>query len=310
MAAKWLKEYFSFTKKERAGIVTLLFLMIVVWFLPDILPKKKDFDPKTFEALEKAAFAAWRPDSSRAESGKDSVSKPILVANALSPPFYFDPNTISPEGWKRLGLPDRTIHTVQNYLAHGGKFRRPQDLGKIYGLNKEFSEKLISFVRIKSFDTAGSFKPGLPNQFLDRKIPERKVEKSFDIDINTADTSAWIALPGIGSKLASRIVSFREKLGGFYSVAQVAETFGLPDSVYQALRKFFHCDATELKKIDLNSATPDDLKNHPYLRRALGNAIYQYRLQHGNFSGLDELRKITLITEDVFTKIAPYLTVH
>ena len=58
------------------------------------------------------------------------------------------------------------------------------------------------------------------------------------IDVNTADTSAFISLPGIGSKLAARIVTFREKLGGFYSVEQIGETYGLPDSTFQKIKQW------------------------------------------------------------------------
>ena len=56
------------------------------------------------------------------------------------------------------------------------------------------------------------------------------------VNINTADTSAFIALPGIGNKLALRIVNFRDKLGGFYSIDQIGETYGLPDSVFRKIK--------------------------------------------------------------------------
>jgi competence ComEA-like helix-hairpin-helix protein len=59
------------------------------------------------------------------------------------------------------------------------------------------------------------------------------------VDINTADTTTWIALPGIGSKLSQRIVNFREKLGGFYKVEQVGETFGLADSTFKRLNQYW-----------------------------------------------------------------------
>jgi competence protein ComEA len=64
----------------------------------------------------------------------------------------------------------------------------------------------------------------------------------------------------------------------------------------------------EIKKININTSTKDDLKKHPYIRWNLANAIVEYRSQHGNFETLQAIKNIPLITEDVFSKIAPYLT--
>jgi DNA uptake protein ComE-like DNA-binding protein len=52
------------------------------------------------------------------------------------------------------------------------------------------------------------------------------------------------------------------------------------------------------------------MKDHPYLRYNLANAIFQYRQQHGNFNSVEEIKKIMLMTDDIFTKVAPYLTVQ
>jgi competence ComEA-like helix-hairpin-helix protein len=75
------------------------------------------------------------------------------------------------------------------------------------------------------------------------------VPKTFEpVDINSADTTPFIALPGIGAKLAQRIIKFRDKLGGFYSIDQVAETFGLPDSTYQKIKPRLIIKNTTVKK--------------------------------------------------------------
>ncbi len=128
------------------------------------------------------------------------------------------------------------------------------------------------------------------------------------IDINLADTSAWIALPGIGSKLASRIVNFREKLGGFYAINQVAETFGLADSTFQKIRSWLKLDQPQLRKININTATLEELKAHPYIRFTLARPIVAYRSEHGPFNRLEDLKKIAAVTEDAFQKMFPYLT--
>lgn len=129
------------------------------------------------------------------------------------------------------------------------------------------------------------------------------------IDINKADTTVFISLPGIGSRLASRIVNYREKLGGFISVEQVGETFGLPDSTFEKIKPWLTVSSTAVQKININRATPEQLKT-PYINFNLANIIYQYRLQHGLYKSLADLKKIMLIDEVLFNKITPYLTVE
>ena len=130
------------------------------------------------------------------------------------------------------------------------------------------------------------------------------------IDINIADTTALISLPGIGSKLAQRIIAFRNKLGGFYSVDQVAETYLLPDSTFQKIKPRLIAGRTPVKQININTASVDDMKSQSYLRYNLANAIYQYRQQHGDFKSVEEIKKIMLVTDEIFNKVQPYLTVQ
>ena len=128
------------------------------------------------------------------------------------------------------------------------------------------------------------------------------------IDINKADTTVFIALPGIGSKLANRIVTYREKLHGFYSVQQVAEVFGLADSAFQKIKPWLIIKDTLITKININTAGTEDLKT-PYISYNLANAIYEYRMQHGSFTSLTDLKKIMLVNDALFNKILPYLTI-
>ncbi|MEI9908827.1 MAG: helix-hairpin-helix domain-containing protein [Bacteroidota bacterium] len=128
------------------------------------------------------------------------------------------------------------------------------------------------------------------------------------IDINTADTTAFISLPGIGSKLAARIVNFRDKLGGFYSISQVGETYGLPDSAFQKVKQYLKLENAFVKKININTATVDELKAHPYIKFAIANPIIAYRKEHGPFSKVEDVKKMMTITGDIYNKISPYLT--
>lgn len=134
-------------------------------------------------------------------------------------------------------------------------------------------------------------------------------KKPEDLDINQADSSVWCLLPGIGMRLASRIIHFREKLGGFYEVEQLRETFGLPDSTFENIRPFLHIQTADLQKIDLNSAVQESLQAHPYIRWRLAREIIQYREQHGRFKTVGELQQLAQMNPEKFKKLEPYLEV-
>lgn len=221
--------------------------------------------------------------------------------------FYFDPNNLSADDWKKLGLRDKTINTIRNFLSKGGKFKKPEDLKKIYGLLPDEYDRIAAYIRIADNNILPpdeqEFRPTANNNSSNNK-PGYTV-----IDINTADTTDFIALPGIGSKLASRIVNFRDKLGGFYSINQLAEIYGLPDSTFQRIRKYLKLENDVLKKININTATADELKAHPYIRYSLANPIIAYRNEHGPFSKIEDLKKVMAVSEDVYKKILPYLAI-
>jgi len=142
-----------------------------------------------------------------------------------------------------------------------------------------------------------------------RPGPTRYQKKKVEpFDINLADTTTFIALPGIGSKLAARIVMFRDKLGGFYDVQQVAEVYGLQDSVFRKILPFLRCDPGSIRKIDINKAERDELKAHPYIRWSMAEALISYRDQHGNYGSKDDLFRLENIDAAALEKAMPYIS--
>jgi DNA uptake protein ComE-like DNA-binding protein len=130
------------------------------------------------------------------------------------------------------------------------------------------------------------------------------------VDINLADTNAFISLPGIGNKLAARIIKFRDKLRGFYSVEQVRERYNLPDSTFMKIKPMLLLGEPRAKKININTSSVDEMKLHPYLSYNIANAIFQYRKQHGTYQSVEKIKKIVLVSDEIFGKAAPYLTVN
>lgn len=315
---KWktfLAEYCQFSRRDRLAIGVLLLLILIIFFVPAYLgtrsPAPVPADSSWMAAVRQLEQQSDTADIAPRYQKNRYPERARLTESNRNPKrssrlFYFDPNTVTDEGWRELGLREKTIHTIRNFLTKGGRFRKPEDLQKIYGLFPDEYERLLPFIRIEGMPETG--KPeNIEREEKPGTRPATAVRYNV-IDINLADTSAWIALPGIGNKLANRIVNFREKLGGFYAISQVAETFGLADSTFQKIRPLLKIDQHRLRKININTATLEELKAHPYIRFTLARPIIAYRNEHGSFNRPEDLKKIAAVTEDAFQKILPYLT--
>jgi DNA uptake protein ComE-like DNA-binding protein len=309
MESNW-KDYFTFTKKERTGIVTLLVLIGVITAIPYCFSPAAAPDKAMIAAFNAQKQLLQQINSDTAAAERNDYYKPYPKRNfeagsrAIAAAFPFDPNTLPAAGWERLGLNQRTIHTIQNYIAKGGRFRHASDLQKIYGLPPRDCERLMRYVQIADTASHALFKHTWPPREKYIKPPPAIV------DINQADTNALIALPGIGSRLANRIVNFRERLGGFCSVQQLAEVYGLPDSTFQLIKPQLQCAATMVRKININTADAAALKQHPYIKWNIANAIVQYRQQHGAYHSPQDLQQIAIITPELLQKITAYITVE
>ncbi len=297
MQSKNSNHYLYFSKRERRGILFLFFIIALIYISPNVYSK---FYPiKTLSDLE--VYKLKSISSITTATTTDSNTYKFKDEKKTFSLFNFDPNTISIEGWQSLGVKEKTAIGIRKYISKGGKFKSSDDIKKIWGISPGKAQELIPFAKIN-----------LPKQeqtlFVKQDYKKQDYKKSIrTIDVNNADSAAFESLPGIGPKLSQRIINFRERLGGFYKVEQISETFGLPDSTFQKIKSFLIISQHALKKININTATLDELKAHPYIRYHIANAIINYRTQHGDFKTVTDIKKIVLITEDVFEKVNPYL---
>jgi competence ComEA-like helix-hairpin-helix protein len=280
----------------------LVVLILTIWLLPEYFREPGSVDP---DVLTLADSLIRKEDAI-----DDEQKKPSRI-------FYFDPNKITDAQWEELGLNRRTVSIIRNYLQKGGRFREPADLEKIYGMKKQDAERLAPFVRIE-----GGGKTKRP--VLSGPMPERSqvkgpsesfpnfTRRSFRkqkivVNLNVADSTGLEVLPGIGTKLASRIVRFREALGGFHSVEQLLDVYGINDTLFSLIRPLLVLDAGIYRKVKINHWDADSLDRHPYIQKHEAKAIVKYRGQHGRFNGAEELSKISFISPEWIERIRPYL---
>ncbi|TAH02671.1 MAG: hypothetical protein EAZ17_03350 [Sphingobacteriales bacterium] len=292
---KWLLSYLVISKKERTGAILLAMLIASIWLLPKYF-HREELDPEVIRLADHTL-----------------ASKPMkeeVVIHELKF-VLFDPNTADDQTWLNMGITERNLQTIRRFQSKGGQFRVKEDLQKIYGIRPDVITRIMPYARIVA--KPGSTKRVFTYQSYPKSAQsfhELRVFKKRSInvvDLEKADTTALIALPGIGPTLARRIIQFRDKCGGFYSPEQVAEVYGLRDSVFQQIKPYLTIAEPNPRKLTINVLTIDSLAVHPYITYSEARAIVKYREQHGPFRQEEELLKIALLTPEWLRKVGPYL---
>ncbi|MFD0792361.1 ComEA family DNA-binding protein [Mucilaginibacter litoreus] len=268
-----LKEHLAITKREWNGLVVLSALIALTLTLPylhnlvykdDTVVNINEFN-KAVAELEKANLP-----------GKDIAPAKLNK---------FNPNTASTADWQKMGLTAKQAATIKNYVSKGGRFRKAEDLQKIYGLTK------IDYVRLAPFMI----------------IPDHKPAVVEVIEINTADSATLTRIQGVGPAFAKRIIYYRQRLGGFVSKEQLKEVFGLDELKYDEIKGQVKVNPRLIRRLDINTITFDKLRLMPYLNYKQVNAVIEYRNQHGSYTSVDDLKNIAIIDEQILRKIEPYL---
>ena len=202
--------------------------------------------------------------------------------------FEFDPNTVTLDSLIRLGLSKYSAQNIIKYREKGGRFKSAKDLRKIYGLDSTLFRELYPHIRIER-----KYPPQKDSVRAIRnlQIYKKKVYAPKEIDINSADTTAFKTLRGIGPVYAKRIVKFRSILGGFYSIDQIGEVWGISDSLFQSIRPILKLDS-EYTKRNINELDKKALARHPYISWNRARHIINYRDMHGKYISMDELKKL------------------
>lgn len=278
----WIKVFFGFSRTETNGFLILLPLTAIVLFSAPlyqaIYPKRAPAnDDARLDSLLKTLV--WET--------KDSIP-PVL--------FAFDPNLVSDSMLIRMGLSARMAGRWVNFRNKGGQFRTWHDVNKLFGIDSGWVQRAIPYMR---FPVAKTFKSAKAqaNQTL--------------LDINEADTIQLDAVYGIGPALARRITTYRNRLGGFISMDQLHEVYGLDSVVVKNLKKkFFVAPDFKPLRISLQEATAEELSRHPYVHWKEATAIVAWRMQHKGKITRSDLEQIHGITTGWVLRIEPYLLVE
>lgn len=303
----WLYQLFYFNKQERNGVFVLSLIIIILigirLMLPVFIGIKEQAQFIQFEKISEEPLKTNK-NNSLIPQENTITEKQVSVEY-----FVFDPNTVSAEDAEKLGFSKKLAVTLQNFRNKGGRFFETKDLKKLYGLSP------------------GLFKSIEPYVLIPHENKEAKVSKKWDttryvtytnyknypkktkeiLELNGADSTAIVYLKGIGPAFTKRIIKYRTLLGGFYSINQLHEVYGMTDSLFATITPQITIDKNAITKIPINSIDFNSLRKHPYFNYASAQAIINYKFKHGRLTQ-EDLKSLGVFSEEKLQALLPYIS--
>lgn len=309
-----IKDYFTFNQKERRGIIVLLVIIMLLFagriLMPYLVSNDTAIDPDLkaeTEAFSKSLKAEKKTAEKKLYSTGKAEPYPVEEFNL----FPFDPNELPRKKWLVMNMDPQLVNTIKNYLEKGGHFYKKEDLKKIYGMSNEVYTALEPYIRISKTDADNDREEASPAyaNIPDSVKKRKKHWKPITVDVNASDTVQMMRLKGVGAYYARRILKFRDMLGGFATKAQLLEVYGIDSARYLQFESQIQLNDTLIKQININEASLDQLKGHPYLDYYVAKSIVDRRIIHGTYKQIDEIKNIDLMHNDLYNRVRPYLCV-
>lgn len=300
------RHYYS--QSEKRGIMAAALAVVLLAGMAVWMWKHPD---KVVVPVESAAI---QPSYQR------KAPKPYAQPARKIETFPFDPNTADSTTLLRLGLTPSMVRGIYKFRAMGYVYSYPEDFSRVPGMTKGMWQRLAPMVII-----APEFQPVEPmehpraprtakkSESIVRDadssvvpsavVRQPKLRMGQTIDVNTADTTQWKQVPGVGSYYAAKVVRYRERLGGFASVEQVTEVEGFPAEALDYLT----LSQVPLRMLSINKISRRALLSHPYLSVEQAQAVWEYRRNEGSLHSGDDMLCLPAFRPSDVERLLPYL---
>lgn len=306
-----LIEYLSYGKSERIAIIAVILLIVFLFLLPSMYSRfQKPSQVYDYSSFDKqiAEFLKNEETYANADPGGFDFTNPDkeIVKHKIAP-FQFDPNSLDEAGWKKLGFTEKQATGILKYRDKGGRFRKKEDLKKLFVVNEEIYKLLEPFIEISETRV----EPDQRTEAGDKpSYSSTNSTTRYQVELNSADSAELVKVYGIGPATARRILRYREKLGGFFSAEQLKEVAGIDSARFEMIKDGVFADGDVVNKIEINLLSVTELRQHPYIDYYIAKAIVDRRIKKGFYTSPDELREIPLIYEALFMKLSPYISIN
>lgn len=295
------KDFFYFTRAQRQGVIVLVVLIVSVFAACWLVPPRENNAGNDMETFQKEYDAFVASISERKRDRRVNYAQQNRGREVILAPF--DPNTVDSVTFLNLGLPSWMAKNILRYRAKGGAFRRAEDFKKIYGLTEEQYTVLLPYLHIpESYSVKDTVRLYTRTEKRDT-VDVYKYPAGTVVDLNRADTTELKKIPGIGRGIARMIVGYRTRLGGFYDVNQLEEVH----LAAKELSCWFTVTPGGIRRLNLNKASIERLKAHPYINFYQAKVIVEYRRKKGNLHSLKQLSLYEEFTPEDMERIGHYV---
>lgn len=294
----------QFTSGQRKGILAL-FLLVVVFQVIYFMVASHDFTTEEAQSAEKKEWLAHQAEID-AIKAKGSNKKDTI--------YPFNPNYISDHKGYTLGMSVAEIDRLHAFRKTGKFVNSADDFQSVTKVSDDLLTKISPYFKFPDWvnqknRTQEKEKKEAEPAFAKSGKPFAKEEKKIvQIDINDALEEDLVKVYGIGPAFAKKILRRRAELGAFGSMDQMDDFTDLSTEAVKGLKKSFFVGATpDVTKLNVNSASLQQLSRFPYFNKGLAKAIITKRSMNGKIRSIDELSKINDFPVDKIKIIALYL---
>ena len=299
------KDFFYFSLSERRAIYVLLVLIAVLVVAIVWTPAPEVQSVNVVAEADSLVLSRKYNEERKSFTKKERIQEEVSIV--LTP---FDPNLADSIEFLRLGLPSYVIKNVIKYRQKGGRFSTPESFARIYGLTEAKFKELQPYIYISEEFIKKPNRKKSAQELPKREERVDSLQKPFKypegtlVDVNTADTTELKKIPGIGGGIARRIVAYRNRLGGFYTLEQLDEV----EFVTADLLKWFKLEGDSVRKLPINRVGLDKLRAHPYINFYQAKVIVEYRRKKGEIKSLSQLALYEEFTEKDFKRLSAYIS--
>ncbi|MEP2238085.1 MAG: helix-hairpin-helix domain-containing protein [Maribacter sp.] len=287
------KSHFKFNKQERSGIFFLLFFLISIQ-IGYYLYNTYTVNQSTPLQIDSAA-----------QSEIDSLKIVALEKDTVRI-FPFNPNFITDFKGYTLGMSVAEIDRLHVFRSKEEFVNSAKEFQDVTKVSDSLLDIISPYFKFPEWTQNRKRKTAFKSNTFS---PDNKLKKVVWKDLNTATAEELRQVSGIGEKLSARIIKFRDRLGGFLIEDQLQDVYGLePDVVERALQQFKVVTKPNILKINVNTATVEELSKLIYLQKHVAQSIVNYRNLNGSINSLNELVKIEEFPSERINRIALYLS--
>jgi len=281
-----IKDYFTFSKKERNGIIVLLLIILALAIVNRIIFL---FEKPTEQDVEK-----FMADVAEFEKQQGTSVSDLTL-------FPFDPNTLADSSFNKLSIPEQVKRNMLKFRSKGGVFYNTEDVRKIYGMNDSVFAVIKDYITIKKKTKEEHEEPKKETRYREETKPLPN-STFFAFDPNTC-THDDLSKLGLTERQIQTFYKYRKAIGRFESKEQFAKIYGIDKNLIDSLMQYINIVSAQNEKlvskrkttselVELNTADSLKLQEIKGIGGVLSRRIIKYRQLLGGFYSTDQLLEI------------------